>query len=196
MAGIPRSRGALSGGLLILLGGWGALVPFVGPYFGYAYTPDNAWHFTLARVWLENLPGGAAVLGGVLIMVSARRLLTGGGAILALLGGAWFAVGSVLGPIWSGTRMNPGTPVGGTAMRAVEQVGFFTGLGIVIVLIAAMALDRCFVASLQPAGPDGEASVRAGSDSTAASGFSESTAGSGSFPARADDAPGESSYSP
>ena len=81
MAGIPRSRGALSGGLLILLGGWGALVPFVGPYFGYAYTPDNAWHFTLARVWLEILPGGAAVLGGVLIMVSARRLLTGGGAI-------------------------------------------------------------------------------------------------------------------
>jgi hypothetical protein len=60
--GIPRSRGALSGGLLILLGGWGALVPFVGPYFGYAYTPDTAWHFTLARVWLEILPGGAAVL--------------------------------------------------------------------------------------------------------------------------------------
>src|SRR5260370_1257056 len=38
MARIPRSRGAVSGVLLILLGAWGALVPFVGSYFGYAYT--------------------------------------------------------------------------------------------------------------------------------------------------------------
>src|SRR5260370_42173552 len=162
MGAMARSRGALSGGVLILLGGWGALVPFVGPYFGYAYTPDTAWHFTLARVWLEILPGGAAVLGGVLIMVSARRLLAGGGAILALLGGAWFAVASVLGPIWSGTRMNPGTPVGATAMPAVEQVGFFTGLGIVIVIIAPLEPDRCLVESFEPDGPNGASSVREG----------------------------------
>ena len=36
------NRGRLTGGLLMLLGAWGALVPFVGPYFGYAYTPDRA----------------------------------------------------------------------------------------------------------------------------------------------------------
>ena len=39
-------RGRLIGLLLMLLGGWGALVPFVGPYFGYAYTPDKAWVYT------------------------------------------------------------------------------------------------------------------------------------------------------
>src|SRR5260370_1022494 len=39
MARILRSRGAASGVLLMLLGAWGALVPFIGPYFGYAYTP-------------------------------------------------------------------------------------------------------------------------------------------------------------
>src|SRR5260370_106681 len=72
MARIPRSRGAVSGVLLILLGAWGGLVPFVGPYFGYAYTPDKAWHFTLARLWLEIVPGAAAVLGGVLVAVRAR----------------------------------------------------------------------------------------------------------------------------
>jgi hypothetical protein len=44
------SRGRASGGLLMLLGAWGALVPFVGPYFGYAYTPDKAWAYTSGRL--------------------------------------------------------------------------------------------------------------------------------------------------
>jgi hypothetical protein len=150
MARIPR---IVSGVLLILLGAWGALVPFVGPYFHYAYTPDRAWAYTSGRLWLEILPGAAAVLGGVLVAVSARRLLAGGGAILAVLGGAWFALGSILGPTWSGTWMNPGTPVGGSSMRALEQVGFFTGLGVVIAGVAAMALGRFSVAAFQPAEP-------------------------------------------
>ena len=37
---IPRSRGAASGLLVIVLGLWGALVPFVGPYFNFAFSPD------------------------------------------------------------------------------------------------------------------------------------------------------------
>jgi hypothetical protein len=49
MAGVPRvprTRGALSGVLLVLLGAWGALVPFIGPYFQLAYTPGNVWVYT------------------------------------------------------------------------------------------------------------------------------------------------------
>ena len=40
---IPRSRGAASGFLLLLLGVWGALIPFIGPYFNFAYTPSCAY---------------------------------------------------------------------------------------------------------------------------------------------------------
>jgi hypothetical protein len=149
MAGMAR---IVSGVLLILLGAWGALVAFVGPYFHYAYTPDKAWAYNSGRLWLSVVPGAAAVLGGVLIAVSARRLLAGNGVILAGLGGAWFAVGGILGPVWGGKWMNPGTPVGGTGMRATEQVGFFTGLGVAIVLVAAVALGCCLVAAVQPAG--------------------------------------------
>ena len=54
---IPPSRGAVSGFLLILLGAWGALIPFIGPYFNFAYTPDQEWTWTAARGWLEVLPG-------------------------------------------------------------------------------------------------------------------------------------------
>ena len=68
MLQMRRSRGAASGFLLVLLGAWGALIPFIGPYFHYAYTPDTAWTYTTARLWLEILPGAAVFLGGILLM--------------------------------------------------------------------------------------------------------------------------------
>ncbi len=141
----------LSGLLLVLLGAWGALVPFVGPYFHYAYTPDTAWSYTSARLWLEILPGAGTLLGGLIVLASAYRPAAHFGAWLAAVSGAWFALGSILGPTWSGIRMNPGTPVGGTALRALEQIGFFTGLGVVIVALAAMALGRFSVISVRDA---------------------------------------------
>src|SRR3954454_2084509 len=63
---VARSRGALSGILLMVLGLWAAFVPFIGPYFNLAYSPrpNDAWHWTAARGWLEVLPGAAAFLGG------------------------------------------------------------------------------------------------------------------------------------
>src|ERR1700709_693701 len=54
---VARSKGAVSGILLILLGAWGGLIPFVGPYFSYGYTPNVTWHWDAARFWYEALPG-------------------------------------------------------------------------------------------------------------------------------------------
>src|ERR1035438_3735720 len=68
MLQMRRSRGAFSGFLLILLGLWGALIPLVGPYFHYAYTPDTSWTYNTARLWLELLPGAAVFLGGFFLM--------------------------------------------------------------------------------------------------------------------------------
>jgi hypothetical protein len=141
----------LSGLLLVLLGAWGALVPFVGPYFHYAYTPDKAWTYTTGRLWLEILPGAAVALGGLIVMISAYRPVAHFGAWLAALGGAWFALGGVIGPTWTGMNMTTGSPVGGTVTRALEQIGFFTGLGVAIVLLAAMAVGRFSVISVRDA---------------------------------------------
>jgi len=148
---VPRSRGVLSGLLLVLLGAWGALVAFVGPYFHYAYTPDQAWTYTTGRLWLEVLPGAATVLGGLIVLVSASRPMAHFGAWLAALAGAWFALGSVIAPAWIGMNMTTGTPVGGSAARALEQIGFFTGLGVAIVLVAGMALGRFSVIGVRDA---------------------------------------------
>ena len=64
---VPRTRGAVGGILLVLLGAWGALILFVGPYVGVSFTPDGAWTWTAGRGWLEVLPGAAAALGGLLL---------------------------------------------------------------------------------------------------------------------------------
>jgi len=151
MLRVPRSRGVLSGLLLVLLGAWGALVPFIGPYFHYAYTPDQAWTYTTGRLWLEVLPGAATVLGGLIVLVSAYRPVAHLGAWLAALAGAWFALGSVIAPAWIGMNMTTGTPVGDSSARALEQIGFFTGLGVVIVLVAGMALGRFSVIGVRDA---------------------------------------------
>ena|SRR6516225_2992686 len=150
MLQMRRSRGAASGLLLVLLGLWGALVPFVGPYFHYAYTPDTAWTYSTARLWLEILPGAAVVLGGVLLIIATGRHVALLGAILAAAAGAWFTLGPVLSPLWNNHVPLGGSPAGATvSMRIMEQLGFFSALGVVIVFIAAAALGR--IASV-PAG--------------------------------------------
>jgi hypothetical protein len=138
---VRRSRGALSGALLVLLGIWGALIPFVGPYFHYAYTPDQAWDATAGRLWLEVLPGVVTLIGGIVVFVSRFRPAAVFAAWLATLAGAWFAVGHLIGAAW--TRIpSAGTPVGGATRAAIEQLGFFTGLGVVILFVAALVLGR------------------------------------------------------
>lgn len=146
---VPRSRGALSGTLLILLGIWGALIPFVGPYVDYAYSPDRAWHYTAGRLILEILPGAGAILGGLLTLGSANRLVAMFGGWLAAVSGAWFVLGVPLSALWGSPTV--GAPIGGTTRRAMEYVGFFGGLGAVIILLAAFALGRFAVIGVREA---------------------------------------------
>jgi hypothetical protein len=143
MLQMRRSRGVASGFLLVLLGLWGALVPFIGPYFHFAYTPDTAWTYNTARLWLEILPGAAVFLGGVLLMIATGRHVALFGALLAAAAGAWFTLGTLLSPLWNNHVTLGGSPAGSTVyMRIMEQLGFFSALGVVIVFIAAVAFGR------------------------------------------------------
>jgi hypothetical protein len=138
---VRRSRGALSGVLLVLLGIWGALIPFVGPYFHYAYSPDRTWDYTSGRLWLEILPGLAVLAGGLIVLASKLRPVAVLGTWLAAAGGAWFAVGSLLAARFA-SLPSAGAPVGGATRTVLEQIGFFTGLGVLIALVAGFAMGR------------------------------------------------------
>jgi len=144
---VPRTRGVFSGLVLVLLGAWGAVIAFIGPYFNYAYTPDNTWTYNSDRLWMEILPGAAAFLGGLIVLGSANRAFASLGSWLAVLGGGWFVVGPTLSA-FSGMP-NIGTPTGGNTRQVLESLGFFTGLGVVIVFFAALAMGRFAVVGVR-----------------------------------------------
>jgi hypothetical protein len=138
---MPRSRGAVSGLLLILLGAWGALIPFVGPYFHFAYPPGQAWAWSTTRGWLEVFPGVTAAFGGFLLLISGNRATAMFGGWLAVIAGAWFVVGRTLA---STLRLGDvGQPLAGTdAKRAVIEMASFSGLGAFIVFLGGAVLAR------------------------------------------------------
>jgi hypothetical protein len=149
---MPRSRGAASGLLLVLLGIWGGLIPFVGPSFDYSFTPDISWHWTTGRLLLQVLPAAATVLGGLAMMGTTSRISAVAGAWLAAAGGAWFVIGQWVSMLWNDGVMQAGQPTASTtAGQVAEWLGFFLGLGVVIVFVAAMALGRMSVVSVRDA---------------------------------------------
>ncbi|WP_280452233.1 hypothetical protein [Nocardia cyriacigeorgica] len=143
---IPRSRRAVGGVVVLLLGIWGALIPFIGPYFDFTYTPDDPWVWTAARGWLQVLPGVAAIVGGLLMLMSRNRVVASFGGWLSVAAGVWFVIGPVLADL---LRLGDiGEPVATSDLkRALLQLTFFYGLGALILFFAATSLGRLSVRS-------------------------------------------------
>jgi hypothetical protein len=165
---VPRTRGAVTGVLLVVLGVWGALIPFIGPYFHYHYAGDATWKWTTTRLWFEVLPGAAAAVGGLVVLMAANRVAGSVGAWLAAAAGAWLVIGRDLAPVLHlGTV---GAPSSSTKLgRAAEALGFFSALGALIVLLAAFALGRLAVVGVRDvrAAQDRAAQDRAAQDRAA-----------------------------
>ncbi|SDQ32356.1 PRC-barrel domain-containing protein [Actinopolyspora saharensis] len=151
IAAVPRTRGAVSGSLLVLLGVWTALVPFVGPYFGYGFGSGQPWVFTADRLWLCVLPGVAILLGGFVMGPTGNRFLAAMGGSLALLGGAWLLVGPSLSRLWGteGVATAIGSPLGSPSMWVWAQLGFFFAVGALVTALSSFALGRLSVRSVR-----------------------------------------------
>lgn len=145
--GMPRSRGAVSGTLLMLLGIWGAVIPFIGPYFNYTFGVTTPWFFTWDRLWLNILPGIAVFLGGLILGATANRASGRIGAWLALIGGIWFTIGPAISQLWGtgGPGAPIGEPLGANWWLVLEQLGYFFGLGALVTALGAFALGRLAV---------------------------------------------------
>jgi hypothetical protein len=141
---LPRTTGALSGVVVIALGIWGGLIPFIGPYFHYAFGGYQAWHYTAQRLWLDILPGIVAVIGGFMLLTAATRTAGLIGGWLAVAAGAWFAIGPVVSLLWHHTIYAIGVPAGGYTRQMFEWIGYFYGLGALIIGFAAFAMGRYF----------------------------------------------------
>src|SRR3954447_6485535 len=153
---IPRTRGAISGVLLVVLGAWGALVPFIGPSFDLTIGPDSTFHMTSGRLWLSLVPGVVAAIGGLMLLFSANRATAILGAQLGLAAGAWFVVGPTLSQLWSsapGALGQAGYPAGDEGRRVLESIAYFYGVGAAIMGFAGLALGRLTLRSARDIEP-------------------------------------------
>ena len=140
---VARTRGALSGLLLVVLGAWAALVPFIGPYFDFAYTPapNLAWMWTAERGYMEVAPGVATVVGGLILLFSTSRVMAIFGAWLGVAGGAWLILGPPLAGYLSVDLGQP-DPASDLRVRTLESLFFFYAIGAAILFVASFALGR------------------------------------------------------
>jgi len=152
---IPRSRGGICGVLLILLGLWGGLAPFVGPYFHFGFTPDKAWAYNSGRLYYSVIPGAAALLGGLLVVGTRNRGVGVFGGVLAALGGAWFIAGTGVVTYVLKKAISAGGPIvtasAGAQRPYLETVALFSAVGIVILFAGALAVGRFSMVSAKDA---------------------------------------------
>ena len=146
-------------GFVILVAGlWGGLAPFIGPYLHFALGPNHSWTWTSGRFYLSVLPAIAAVIGGLMLIASGPRVSGRVGALLALAGGVWFAIGPDVSLLWQAGGAQ-GAAHGAKVTRMFELLAYHTGLGVLIATFAAYALPGVTV--VRPATAAAEAETGA-----------------------------------
>ncbi len=134
-----RSRRVKIAAVIVgVVGIWGAVIPFVGPSFGYGMGNSQAWEWSESRLTLHLAPGVVAVMGAGLLM-GARRSGQLFGALLGVAGGAWFVIAPSLHPLWAGGMS--GMSMDGSALSgALSALGYHYGTGAIIAIAAAYAV--------------------------------------------------------
>jgi len=130
------------GVLLVALGAWGAVVPFVGPEFGYPFSAGSdigSWEWSATTWQLSLLPGFGAAYGGLILLglLGSVRVAPALGALIALASGAWFVLGSEFSRLWTTT---PPDGTGSHWMVIATNAGYHEGLGLAIAALSAFAL--------------------------------------------------------
>ena len=155
---VPARSGGSAAGLVVvgvvtmLLGIWGALVPFIGPTFSFSADGSGAWTMTWAHFWLAVLPGAVAFVSGLLMLLAAPRIVNGSGrallllaGLLAVLAGAWFIVGPLS---WAAVSASAAYFVSARPLRELAfQIGYSFGPGIIVLVTGGYALGWSAVAS-------------------------------------------------
>lgn len=129
-----------TGLVLVVLGAWAGILPYVGPLFGFRMDGTPSWTWTTAHWELNLAPGALVLLGGVLLL-AGRRGSTALGGLFAVLGGAWLVVGPLFASLWltSGAQTRVASSTLAAAMR---PLGYHYGTGLVIVVLGAWVIGR------------------------------------------------------
>jgi hypothetical protein len=135
--------------LTILVGAWGAIVPYLGPTFGYHANSSGSWNWTWQHSLLYLIPGAAAVVTGLWMWGMAARTRAGSGrfgsglaGLVLLAAGAWFVLGPAVWPIfYSSAVFGPASPTS----NFVNQLGYNFGPGLILATLGGMTLASAAV---------------------------------------------------
>ena len=134
----------LTGLLLVIVGAWAAIVPYLGPAIGYRMDRAGAWTWTAGH-WELNLAAGAVVLLGGLILLGGSRVSGALGGWLAIVGGAWLVLGPLFASMWLPAGEAQTRVASSSLSSVVQPLGYHYGTGLVAVLLGAWALGRALV---------------------------------------------------
>jgi hypothetical protein len=149
----PFRRGLVTGLLLVILGAWGALSPFLVPALDMANGPAHEWTLTAGRGWLEVLPGVVTLLGGLMLITWRKRQTAALGGWLAVIAGAWFVIGRTFASMLTmGSAGSALTDI--STHSAVLQLAYFVGFGALVVLVGSVGVGRVSVRSMRYIGFD------------------------------------------
>jgi hypothetical protein len=93
------------------------------------------------------------------LLRSANRVSGVMGSWLAIIGGAWLAIGPAVSRVWEHGAGPIGQPLYGPSRQMLELVGYFYGVGVLIATLSAFALGR-FVSRPGLAVPRSDAAER------------------------------------
>jgi hypothetical protein len=140
---------ALTGLLALIVGAWGAVAGYVGPYFDFRPVALQTWVANLPNGLLHLLPGAVAAAAGLMLvaMGPARRSVRGGAfalpGLLLLAAGAWFVVGPLA---WPTFEHSAPFVTGVSATRNLLNIGGASyAPGLVLVMLGGMALKAASV---------------------------------------------------
>jgi hypothetical protein len=142
---VPVGRLGSVGVLMLLVGAWGGIIPFVGPVFGYSADGASSWHWNLSHALLWLAPGAAACVAAAIVLgLVPFAAIDRGGPGVAIVGffavacGAWFVIGPVAWPV-----LYSSTPVfvHSSPLRELGyQVGYAFGPGVLLAAVGGITI--------------------------------------------------------
>lgn len=135
--------------LTLLLGAWAAIVPFVGPLFGFGATRTGAWVWNLPHALLWLAPGAVAAVLGLMMMSRAplarrglARLGHAWAGLIVACCGAWLAIGPFA---WRIIKGNVPIKTAGPYHELLYWAGYSIGPGVLLGLLGGAALGIAMV---------------------------------------------------
>jgi hypothetical protein len=139
-----RARGVGAGAFLaLLISAWAAIVPFVGPTFGFSADGTSSWTWNETHGLGALLPGAIGVVACLMLLASLGRPSVGGSSwafwgFILFLCGAWLTVVPVVWPV-----LHSGYFQTASTGRTLEYwLAYASGPGVLLAAFGAFTMGR------------------------------------------------------